>query len=172
MHVALIAAKGKNGEIGCGNKLLWRIKEDFDWFKRHTRNKIVVMGRKTYESIGKPLKGRVNVVLTRDRDYDPHPDVLVRYDPAEILFEFRNELELMVIGGEEIYKLFLPYANRLYLTEIQKEFEADAFFPEYNKAEWSRYFFLEGSEEVGFNYTFNVYKKKLIIEGMKNNVCV
>lgn len=171
MHVAMIAAIGKNGELGLDNKLLWDIKEDMDWFKTHTRNKIVVMGRKTYESIGKPLKGRINVVLTRDRDYDPHPDVLVRYGLAEVLFEFRYETELMVIGGESIYRQFLPFANRLYLTEIHQEFEADAYFPEFDKEQWSRYFFLEGTEDVGFYYDFNVYKKKLIIEGMKNNVC-
>ena len=80
MHISLIAAIGKNNEIGLGNKLLWDIKEDMNWFRKHTKNKVVVMGRKTYESIGKPLKGRVNVVLTRNSDYNPHPDVLVRKD--------------------------------------------------------------------------------------------
>jgi dihydrofolate reductase len=172
LHVALIAAMGKNGEIGCDNKLLWNIKEDMNWFRRHTMNKVVVMGRKTYESIGRPLKGRLNVVLTRDTDYDPHPDVLVRYDLAQVFFEFRNELELMVIGGETIYRQCLPFANRLYLTEVDKEFDADAFFPEYDKTTWTQYFEQEGTEDVGFNYSFKVYKKRLIIEGMKNNVCV
>ncbi|WP_145475512.1 dihydrofolate reductase, partial [Staphylococcus hominis] len=104
MHISLIAAIGQNNEIGLDNKLLWNIKEDMNWFRKHTKHKVVVMGRKTYESIGKPLKGRVNVVLTRNPDYNPHPDVLVRKDISEITFEFRNELEVMVIGGETIYK--------------------------------------------------------------------
>lgn len=173
MHVAMIAAIGKNGEIGCDNQLLWAIKEDMRWFRTQTAKKVVVMGRKTYESIGKPLKGRINVVLTRDTDYDPHPDVFVRYDLAQIFFEFRNELEVMIIGGETIYRQCLPFANRLYLTEVDKEFtKADAFFPEFDKAQWKRFFHLEGSEDVGFSYSFNVYKKKLILEGMKNNVIV
>ncbi|AIW03372.1 dihyrdofolate reductase [Bacillus phage Mater] len=170
MHVSLIAAIDKRRGIGRDNQLLWHIKEDFDWFKNHTRNKTVVMGRKTYESIGKPLKGRLNVVLTRDTDYDPHPDVLVRNDLAQIFFEFRHETELMIIGGETIYTQCLPYANRLYLTEIDKEFNADAFFPEFSLDQWNRFFHAKGSDDVGFNYSFNVYKKKLNLEGMKNNV--
>lgn len=169
MHIAMIAAIGKRNEIGLDNKLLWDIKEDMDWFKAKTKNKVIIMGRKTYESIGKPLKGRINVVLTRDRDYNPHPDVLIRYDIFSILMEFRNELELMVIGGENVYRQFLPHANRLYLTEVNQEFDADAYFPEFDREQWSRYFSVEGTEDVGFYYDFNVYKKKLIIEGMKNN---
>lgn len=172
MYVSMIAAIGKNGEIGCDNKLLWSIKEDMKWFRQKTDKKVIVMGRKTYESIGKPLKGRINVVLTRDRDYDPHPDIIVRCDLAEIFFEFRNEVELMIIGGETLYKHCLPFASRLYLTEVDKEFDADAYFPEFEKDHWTRYFQLEGSENVGFSYCFSVYKKRLIIEGMKNNVCV
>lgn len=170
MHVAMIAAIGKRGELGLDNKLLWHIKEDFNWFKKHTKNKTIVMGRKTFESIGKPLKGRLNVVLTRDPNYNPHPDVLVRTDIAQIFYEFRYDTELMIIGGETIYREFLPYTNRLYLTEIDKKFEADAFFPEFDKEPWDRYFQLKGSEDVGFEYSFNVYKKKLILEGWKNNV--
>ncbi|MGE4657264.1 dihydrofolate reductase, partial [Bifidobacterium longum subsp. suis] len=130
MHISLIAAIGQNNEIGLDNKLLWNIKEDMDWFRKHTKHKVVVMGRKTYESIGKPLKGRVNVVLTRNPNYNPHPDVLVRKDISEITFEFRNELEVMVIGGETIYKQFMPFANRLYITHVNHEFKADSFFPD------------------------------------------
>lgn len=147
MHISLIAAIGKNNEIGLDNKLLWDIKEDMNWFRKHTKNKVVVMGRKTYESIGKPLKGRVNVVLTRNSDYNPHPDVLVRKDISEITFEFRNELEVMVIGGETIYKQFMPFANRLYITHVNHEFKADSFFPDFDTEDvWTRYFYQEGSE--------------------------
>lgn len=169
MYIALIAAIGKNGEIGADNKLLWNIKEDMEWFKQHTRGKVIVMGRKTYESIGKPLKGRINVVLTKDTTYNPHPDVLVRHDMASIFLEFRNEMEVMVIGGEQIYTQFLPFANRLYLTEIDKAFNADAHFPKFDRTHWSRYFQKKGTESTGFRYSFNVYKKKLILEGMRKN---
>ncbi|QZA70023.1 dihydrofolate reductase [Bacillus phage 043JT007] len=166
MHVALIAAIGLNREIGAGNKLLWHIKEDMNWFRQKTKNKVVVMGRKTYESIGKPLKGRVNVVLTRNKEYDPHPDVFVRHNLEDIFFEFRNELEIMVIGGETIYNQFLPYANRIYLTQVEKTYEeADAFFPEFDRSIWNRYFYQDGSEDIGIKYNFSVYKKMLKLEG-------
>lgn len=169
MYISLIAAIGKRGELGNDNKLNWHLPEDFKWFKRHTKNKTVVMGRKTYESIGKPLGGRLNVVITTDKNYDPHPDVLVRNSLADVLYEFRNEVELMIIGGESIYKQCLPYANRLYLTEIDQTFEADAFFPEIDKENWSRFFHQSGKDK-GYSYSFNVYKKKLNFEGMKKNV--
>ena len=168
MHVSLIAAVGKNRELGLDNKLLWDIKEDMNWFRQKTKNKAVIMGRKTYESIGRRLKGRMNIVLTRNTDYNPHPDVFVRHDLAEIFYEFRNETEIMVIGGEEIYRLLLPFANRIYLTKIEKEFEADAFFPWFDPRLWTRYFHQEGTEDVGFNYSFNVYKKMLKLEGENN----
>jgi dihydrofolate reductase len=172
LHISLIAAIGQNNEIGLDNKLLWNIKEDMDWFRKHTKHKVVVMGRKTYESIGKPLKGRVNVVLTRNPNYNPHPDVLVRKDISEITFEFRNELEVMVIGGETIYKQFMPFANRLYITHVNHEFKADSFFPDFDTEDvWTRYFYQEGSENSEYDYSFSVYKRKLNIEGMRKNVC-
>ncbi|AMB18607.1 dihydrofolate reductase [Bacillus phage Eldridge] len=162
MHVSLIAATGKNKELGKDNKLLWHIKEDFNWFKQHTKGKVVIMGRNTYESIGKPLPKRLNVVLTSDPDYSPHPDVLVRNSLYKVFVEFRNELELMVIGGEALYKQCLPIANRIYLTEIDKAFDADTYFPDFDTELWDRFFHQKGTEETDLNYSFNVYKKKLI----------
>lgn len=160
MIISMIAAIGKNRELGKNNKLLWSIKEDMQWFRAHTMNKPVVMGRKTYESIGKPLKNRLNIVLTRDMSFNPDPNVLVAHDIGNVLYHVKDEKEVMIIGGAEIYKQFLPFTNRMYLTEIDKEFEADTFFPEFDKSKWGHYFHKEGSEDVGFNYSFNVYKKK------------
>ncbi|WZK93531.1 dihydrofolate reductase [Bacillus phage BvP] len=161
MYVSLIAAVGKNRELGLNNKLLWDIKEDMNWFRQKTKNKVVIMGRKTYESIGKPLKGRINVVLTRNKNFKPHPDVLVRNDLAAVFYEMRNELEVVGIGGAEIYRLLLPFANRMYLTHVDEEFEADSYFPEFDTEIWTRFFHQEGADKSVFNYSFNVYKKML-----------
>jgi len=162
LHVSLIAAIGANRELGKDNKLLWHIKGDFNWFKQHTKGKVVIMGRNTYESIGKPLPKRLNVVLTSDPDYNPHPDVVVRNSLYKVFVEYRNELELMVIGGEALYKQCLPIANRIYLTEIDKAFDADTYFPDFDTELWDRFFHQKGTEDSDFNYSFNVYKKKLI----------
>lgn len=172
----MIASIGKNRELGKDNKLLWNIKEDMQWFKTHTMNKPVVMGSATYESIGKPLKGRLNVVLSYNKEYNPHEDVMVCHSIDEVLFHLKDEREVMVIGGEKIYQQFLPYTNRIYLTEVDKEFEADTFFPEFDKTKFICYFSKEGTQhqnqnqnqnadagvnESGLKYTFKVYKKKL-----------
>jgi dihydrofolate reductase len=163
LEISIIAAVGENGEIGYQNKLLWNIKEDMKWFRYHTMNKPVIMGRATYDSIGKPLKGRLNVVLSRDEDLalKLYPDVLVANNIEKILHELRNEKEVMVIGGQQVYSQFLSHASRLYLTEVNKGFTADTFFPAYDPDDWFECFTKDGEEVVGFDYTFKVYKKKL-----------
>ncbi|AMO25830.1 dihydrofolate reductase [Bacillus phage Thurquoise] len=165
MEISLIAAIGKNNEIGLDNELLWRCKEDFDWFKKQTYNKPVVMGRKTYESIGKPLPHRINIVLSRDESYDPHESVLVLPSVAAVFSELKKYREVMIIGGANVYKQFMPFANRLYLTELDKEFEADSFFPSFVKGDYRECFKSDGTENVGFKYEFKVYRKKLSKEG-------
>ncbi|WP_079709725.1 dihydrofolate reductase [Paraliobacillus ryukyuensis] len=161
MSFSIIAATGLNGEIGSNNKLLWHIPEDFEWFKHHTYHKVCILGRKTYESIGKPLPKRINVVLTKDNSYNPHPNVIVRNNINDVLFEFSNEREVMVLGGSSIYKQFLPYCNRIYLTKVKHKFNADSYMPNINWDDWFKYFHREGSNQNGFNYEFNIYKKPL-----------
>lgn len=161
MEISLICCMGANREIGLNNKLLWHIGEDFRWFKNLTYNKPVIMGRATYESIGRPLPGRINVVLSRDKTFTPDPSVIVLPDIIHVMHAFRNYTEIMIIGGASIYRQFLPYADRLYLTEIDKSFEADTFFPEFPKEEYRECFSREGIEDVGFEYCFKVYRKKL-----------
>lgn len=129
MKISLIVAIGKNNEIGKDNKLLWNISEDLAWFKKHTINKTVVMGRKTFESIGRPLPKRETVVLTRDSQY--------KYDGIEVIRDLNNlytvnrlGTELMICGGAEIYEQFMEKADRLYVTHVDEEYEADTYFPE------------------------------------------
>lgn len=137
----MIVAHGPNLEIGLNNKLLWHLSEDLKYFKEKTLNKIIVMGRKTFESIGKPLPKRTNVVLTRDQSFAVL-GIHVIHDP-EMLFDFvlnleseDEDLEVMICGGEEIYKIYLPYTTTLYRTLVEYNGEADAHFPPINESEW------------------------------------
>lgn len=134
MTVTLIAAVASNGVIGDNNKLIWRLPADMKYFKQHTLGKSVLMGRKTYESIGQPLKDRTNVILSRSLSEAPEGCILVRSIP-EALSKFAGE-PLMVIGGADIYAQMLEAADRLQLTEIEQSFEGDAYFPSFNREEW------------------------------------
>lgn len=143
MMISLVVAHDVLGGIGKDNKLLWHLPNDLLHFKKLTSGHTVIMGRKTYESIGKPLPNRTNIVLTRDVDYlrDSEPeDVYVYNNFDDLLYEIDsidNDEEVFVIGGAEIYELFLPYADRVYATLIHEIFyEADTFFPLLSAEEW------------------------------------
>lgn len=139
MIVSMVVAIGPKREIGFQNKLLWHIPEDLKNFKKITTGRAMVMGRKTFESIGKPLPNRKSIVLTRDSNFNV-PGVDVIHDPMmafDIALDFDDseESELMVIGGEEIFKLYMPYVHKIYLSEVDYTGPADAFFPEL-EGEW------------------------------------
>ena len=123
--VTLIAACAKNRAIGKDNKLLWHLPSDLKRFKRLTTGKTVVMGRKTYESIGKPLPNRKNIILTNNKDL-----VIEGCEVINSISELNLMEDIVIIGGEQIYNLFIDYADVIELTLIDKEFEGDAFFPE------------------------------------------
>lgn len=126
--ISMIAAIGKNREIGKDNKLLWHIKSDMENFKRLTMNKYIVMGKNTYLSLPKKLEGRKYIILSKS--IDSLPNAIVYHD-LESLLKFINGLneEVMIIGGASIYNEFMPYADRLYISHINKEAQADAYFP-------------------------------------------
>jgi dihydrofolate reductase len=131
----MIAVIGKNRELGKDNKLLWHIPEDLKRFKMLTIGHTVIMGRKTFESIGKPLSDRTNIVITRNRSWTPI-GCTVCYSMEEALRQVQNKPlnEVFIIGGGEIYKQGIKYADKLYLTLVDQEFpEADAFFPDYSE---------------------------------------
>ncbi|KQO00677.1 dihydrofolate reductase [Paenibacillus sp. Leaf72] len=135
MSITLIAAMDRNRTIGIGNKLPWRLPAEMALFTKHTLGKTVLMGRKTFESLPKPLKDRHNVVLTRQSDFASEGCEAV-HSIEEALSRFGEE-ELMVIGGTEIYTQFLPIADKLYLTAVDVEVVGgDAFFPMFNEADW------------------------------------
>lgn len=137
MTISIIVGIGKNREIGFENQLLWRLSEDLKNFKKITMGHCIIMGRKTYESIGRPLPGRTNIVITRQKDFLREGiEVVHSLDEAIELSKKKNDEEAMVIGGEAIYKLALPLATKIYLSKISFEGEADAFFPPYNPENW------------------------------------
>lgn len=154
-NISLIAAIGKNRELGKGNALLWDIPEDMKHFRETTRGHVVVMGRKTFESIGRPLPHRINIIVSRDKNYDVPDGCLKVVSIEEALAEAsqRENSEIFVIGGAQIYSLALPYVDKLYLTVIDKEFsEADAFFPDYS--EFKNVLSERNSSDENFSYTF------------------
>lgn len=132
--VTFIVAMDRNRGIGLHNKLPWHLPADLKFFRHTTTGHAVLMGRKTYESIGKPLPNRTNVVLTRDPGFRAE-GVTVLHSPEEAVRQFEDG-ELFVIGGAEIFNRLLPLADKLLVTWIDHEFEADTFFPELREDEW------------------------------------
>ena len=158
--ISIIVAVAENGVIGGDNRLLWHISEDLKHFKAVTTGHPVVMGRKTYESLGRPLPGRRNVVVTRQNISIEGCDVVHSLDEAYALFP--PEEEVFVIGGAQIYAQALPLAGRFYLTRVFHAYEGDTHFPAWNDAEWR----LVSSESFasGANYpypfAFETYERR------------
>ena len=138
MIISLIAAMDKGRVIGAHNTLPWHMPTDMTHFRLLTGGKPVIMGRKTFESIGKPLPHRLNIIITRDPSYRAKDCVVVHDADAALAAASAAEAndEIMIIGGAEIYSLFLPRANRMYLTLIDADFTGDTRFPEYAANEW------------------------------------
>lgn len=134
--ISLAVAMADNGAIGRGNALPWRLPDDLRRFKALTMGKHLLMGRKTYESIGRPLPGRTNLVLTRDREWRAEGVLVVR-SLGQALGCARDAEELVAIGGAEIYRLLMPFARRIYLTLVHAEFAADTFFPDFDPTQWA-----------------------------------
>jgi len=156
--ISIIVAMSKNRVIGKDNKLIWHLSEDLKRFKSITTNNVVVMGRKTHLSIGKVLPNRLNIILSRDMNWrNPLGDgCVVCYSIEEVLEKFKHR-DLFIIGGEEIYRQFLPYCDKIYLTLIEKEFEGDAYFPSLDDS-WKEVE-RETLEKEDFKYHFILFNK-------------
>lgn len=135
MIISIIAAMDRNRLIGNNNQLPWHLPADLAHFKKVTLNKPILMGRKTYESIGRPLPGRENIVLTRTEGLKIE-GVTVVNSLEEVIDGLPESAELMVIGGSAIYEWILPRAQRMYLSYVDGDFEGDAWFPEFDEAQW------------------------------------
>lgn len=153
--ISIIAALGKNRALGLGNELLWPIPDDLKRFKELTTGHAIIMGSKTYESIGKPLPNRTNIIITRNEEYDA-PGAIITHSLEEAI-EKAGDGEVFIIGGAQIYTLALPFADKLYLTLINDEKEADAFFPDYS--EFKKETLIEEREFEGIKYSWVNFEK-------------
>ena len=137
MTLSIIVAVAENRVIGKDNDLVWRLPADLRYFKNTTMGHPVVMGRKTYESFNSPLKGRTNIIVTRNPDYRQAGCIIV-HNLQEAYEKARQENpeEIFILGGEEIYRQALPDVEKIYLTEVHDQFEGDAFFPELDDQDW------------------------------------
>lgn len=162
--ISLIAAVAENNVLGANNTMLWHIPEDFKYFQENTKNKMVVMGRLTYLSIlpftkNKPLPMRENVVLsTQSLEHEGFKFV----DSVEKVLSLSSNLDnqgKMIIGGAKVYELFLPIASKIYLTEIDKNFEGDAYFPKFDKSLFEKEV-VKSSTHNGLNFNFVIYHRK------------
>lgn len=163
MKVAIIVAAARNGVIGRDNQLPWRLPGDLKYFKSVTLGKPVIMGRKTHESIGRPLPGRLNIVVSR-REPGPRTEQLVWVKSLEEALEVAraeqpDAAEVMVMGGAQIYRECLPFADRVYLTRIDAEVQGDAWFPDLPTAEWRLMDERRGDESAEIGHSFQLFER-------------
>ena len=159
-NIILIAAASENNVIGKGNDLVWHLPDDFRYFKNTTKEHSVVMGRKTFDSMGKALPDRRNIVITRNQRWSA-PEVDVANSLQEVFTYCRDERDVFIIGGAEIYKQALPYAHKILLTRVHTTVDGDAFFPEFDRAQWTltNSTFHDKDEKHAYPFTFEVYER-------------
>jgi dihydrofolate reductase len=163
MILSLLVAASENNVIGKDNQLPWHLPNDLKYFKNLTWGMPILMGRKTFESIGKPLPGRKSIVITRNTEWKYEGvDVVHSIEDAIQKAESFGVKEIFVIGGAEIFKTSLSKANRIYLTRIHRDFDGDVYFPEVSGDDWSLTSsrFCEADEKNAFNHTYQVWKRK------------
>lgn len=163
MIVSLVAAAAENNVIGRDNALIWRMPADMKFFKNLTTGHTVIMGRKTYESMGRPLPNRKNIIITRNKEYKAEGcDVFSSF--SDVLWRFKSEKEIFVIGGAEIYRQFMNSADKIYLTRIHYSFVGDAFFPEITTSEWyeAKRQDFAADEKNPYPYSFIEFDRKRI----------
>jgi dihydrofolate reductase len=160
MILSFDIAFGKNRGLGFGNKLPWHLPDDLKRFKETTKGHSVIMGRKTYESIGRLLPERRNIIITRDLSYKVE-GAEIAHSIEEAIEKVKNEKEAFVIGGAEILKIALPYIGKMYLTHVDAEVEADSFFPEVDFSKWKIIYeeFHPKDERHAYEFTYKIWEK-------------
>lgn len=161
--LSIIVAKASNNIIGKNNSLIWHLPEDLKRFKELTTGHTIIMGRRTFESLGRILPNRKHVILCNDMKMDVEDDRIEILDDISKLDKYINSNEEnFVIGGATIYRLLMPYANKMYITEIDQEFEGDVSFPEINKEEWDIVEVKKGlkDEKNPYDYSYVTYVRK------------
>lgn len=157
--ISFIVAMDANRAIGVNNQLPWSLPADLAYFKKVTMEHPIIMGRKTFESIGRPLPGRENIVITRNASYQPE-GVTICHSIEEAVYE-RDDKEVFIIGGAHIFEQTLRYADRLYITHIHEEFPGDTFFPVIESSQWEVVSKEKGmkDEKNPYDYDFVVYER-------------
>ncbi|HEV7622424.1 MAG TPA: dihydrofolate reductase [Flavisolibacter sp.] len=162
MILSLLVAADENNVIGKDNKLIWYLPDDLKYFKNQTWGLPVVMGRKTFDSIGKPLRGRKNIVITRNKSWQSKGIEVVHTIPEAIEKASEYDVkETFVIGGAEIYRLAFEMADKIYITRIHHHFEGDAYFPDIPVSEWElvKKRFCNADEKNIYPHTFQVWQR-------------
>lgn len=159
--LTIIAAAAENNALGKDNDMIWHLPDDFKHFKKLTTGHHIIMGRKTFESFPKPLPNRTHIVITRQENYQNEHCIVVN-NFEEALQAVTNDEQPFVIGGGEIYKLSLPFVDKIELTRVHHKFEADAFFPELDLNEWELISekFHDKDEKHQHSFTFLTYQRK------------
>jgi dihydrofolate reductase len=166
MIISLIVAAGTNHAIGKDNQLLWHLPQDLKFFKNTTWTMPVIMGRKTFESVGsKPLPGRLNVILSRQSSPGQENDLLKFASDPSIAIQLAEDFgtkEVFIAGGAEIYRHFMPLADRIYMTRVHAQFEADSFFPDINTDEWTliQNKDFNPDEKHAYSFSIQVWERK------------
>lgn len=158
MVVSIITAISDNNVIGDDNRIPWHLPVDFKYFKEKTLNHHIIMGRKTYESIGKPLPNRTNIIITTDLNYKAD-GCIICHSLTEALYLSKLEDEVFIIGGSQIYKQSLDIADKMYITRVHGNFEGNILFPYYQKEEWTLISseFVKSNEKNLYDVTFEIY---------------
>ncbi len=158
--ITMIAAAAQNNELGKNNNLIWHISEDLKRFKRLTSGHPIIMGRKTFESMPKALPNRTNIVLTTKKDYKPVGAIVVN-NINDALSLVKDDQQPFIIGGGEIYRLFMDHCSRIELTRVHHNFEADVFFPEIDLTKWSLIAQEDftSTKDQPYNYSYLTYDK-------------
>ncbi|MBK2126044.1 dihydrofolate reductase [Fangia hongkongensis] len=162
--LSIIVAYDQNLGIGIKNTLPWKLSDDLKNFKQVTEHNYIVMGRKTYESIGRPLPNRKNIILTRNSSFKQEKCIIIdSIDKVLNLAKEKPHMEIFIIGGAEIYELFLPHVHRLYITKVNAKIKADAFFPKWQESEFKRigqrHYAKDQNNE--FDFDFEVWEKQV-----------
>ena len=161
--LSIIVAVAENNVIGKDNKLIWHLPEDLKRFKQITTGKNIIMGRKTFESLGRVLPNRKHIILCNDMEMDiDNENVEILDDISKLDKYINSDEENFVIGGATIYKLLMPYVNKLYITKINQDFEGDVYFPEIKEAEWKEISKEKGlkNDENPYDYEYITYVRK------------
>lgn len=162
MKISIIVAASENNVIGRDNDLPWKLPDDMKFFVKTTKGHHILMGRKNLESFGRLLPNRTNILLTRDRDYEFEGAAI--FSDLEQAIDFareRGEVELMIIGGGEIYRQSMPFADRIYLTKVHAKIEGDVYFPELNPTVWELKSeeFHDKDEKHNYAFSFQLYER-------------